>query len=325
MSLTSSQRSQGIRRIPEKDIQKLVGNLCTELPHIVTAFENSVSELKDVIRCAKTDLEEICQKDEIKKITEVKYSYKQLVKTIDAAYEYFDKVDDLFWKLERKTSNVIKDLKNHEDDSFKGLIEDVYITIQECKKKYTIFLECSGEFVRSCNRAEAECKRLEEEAEHKKTVAKAVGGTGAAAVAVGGTVASVLVGVFTFGVGFAVGLPLTIAGTVAATGAATGATALVAHYYGKAAESFREMGRRFKSLQNNMDIIEERITSTHEFVTEIKKMTKISTGKIVIIRELSVVAEQSAKFYRKTTQGLECTAEFKSSYYHKVEQTFVAF
>ena len=306
------------------DVQRFLDDLHTKLPGIAMAFKNSAFEVKGVTRLAKTDLEELCEKDEIKKLTEVKNSYEYLCYTIDAAYEYLDKVDDLFWKLSNKTGDVIKDLENGKSNSIIQLYVSVKTTINDCQVKYALFLERSREFVRSCDRAERECNRLQEEAETKKTVAKAVGGTGAAAVAVGGTVASVLVGVFTFGVGFAVGLPLTVAGTVAATGAATGATVLVAYHYGKAAESFREISRKFKSLQHDMSTVEDKITSIHQFATnqsEIKVMSY--TERIAITRFVKVIVEQSKVFYRETTDGLKQVSEAKISYSRQVRQTFV--
>ena len=310
-------------------IEQFFTDLHSKLPGIANVFNDSVFEVKQLVQEAEYELDEISKSNEVKRVNEVKISFKHLKYTTEAIYTYLDKVDDLFWKIKNKAPTVIQDAEEGNVKSVVQLIVEINQTIQDCKEKCALLLERCREFATSCDRAERECRRLENEAEGKQKIARRVGGAATAGVAAAGTTASVLVGVFTFGVGFAVGLPLTIAATAATTTAAGATTLILSHKYGKAADAFGKLGRRFKRLRSNIDTTQERIDEIMsipginlEFNEQITITITTSTARISLIRILRTTLDESTALYNKTSSGRNITAQCKESLSVKYESIY---
>lgn len=98
-----------------------------------------------------------------------------------------------------------------------------------------------------------------------------MGGTAAAGAVVagtaGGVAASVVAGVFTFGIGTVVGLALTGAASVAAGAGVAATTAVATHLI---AEGFEEAERDFKSLNHSFNDLYSEASSMLETVCQIK-------------------------------------------------------
>ena len=281
-------------------IQQFFTDIHGKLPGIANGFSNSASEVQELANEAEYGLNEIQEWDEVRQVHEVKISHQHLDYTIEAVDTYLDKVDRLFWNLQNKTSGVIQDVERGDFKSAEQLVRDINKTIQDCKRQYAILLERCREFATSCDRAERECRRLEDEAEENQMIARGVGGAATVGVAAAGTTASVLVGVFTFGIGLAIGLPLTIAATATATATAGATTIYLSHKYGKAAESFGKLGRRFQRLRSNIDTTQDRINGimslpgiNFELNEQITITMTTSTERIGLVTILRTTLDES--------------------------------
>ena len=310
-------------------IQQFFTDLHQKLPVISAAFSDSVFEVLELVKEATNDLTEISKCDEVRRVNEVKVSYQHLKYTIEAVYTYLDKVDDLYWKLQGKISAVILDVEQEGFKSVVKLIVEINKTIQDCKVQCAILHDRCKEFASSCGRAERECRRLAREAEDNRTTTQVVGGVTTAVVGAGGIAASVLVGVFTFGVGFAVGLPIAIGATVATTTAGAVTTAVLASQYGEAAEAFKKLGRRFQSLQRNINTTQDTIDKIMrlpginvEFTEHIKITITTKAESLSLLRTLRITLSESIRLYAKTSIGRSTTKEYKESFHGKYDKTF---
>uniref|UniRef100_A0A1X7TT01 Caspase family p20 domain-containing protein n=1 Tax=Amphimedon queenslandica TaxID=400682 RepID=A0A1X7TT01_AMPQE len=315
--------------IPITKIQEFFTDLYTKLPSIANAFGDSASEVKALVKEAKDELDEIRECDEVKQVHEVKVSYEHLNSTMEAVYTYLDKVDDLFWNLKNKTAAVIQDVEKDDFKSVVQLIVEINKTIQDCKEQCALVLERCQEFATSCDRAERECRRLEKEAEKKQLTAQVVGGATTAGVAAGGIAASVLVGIFTVGIGTAIGVPLTLAATAATTGAAAATTIYLSHKYGKAAESFGKISRRFKRLRRNIDTTQDRVTGITSLpginvvLNENVKITCATRAQCSSLTEtLKTTQDESTTLYRETSSGRSIAANSKDSLRDKYQSVY---
>ena len=301
-------------------------DLNEKLPSIASAHKNTASEAKELVGEAQNELSEIRESDKVKKVPAVEESFQHLNDVVHGVHEYIDKVDDLYWKLQKQTPDVIQDLKQGKSEKLKKLIVDIEETIQNCKEKYDLFLDRCKEFTASCDTAERRCRRLQEEAENRKTMTQVGGGVATVGVAVAGTAISIIAGVLTGGIGAAVGLPLT-----AAAATATGATtAVAAHVFGKAAESFRKLSRRFSRLQSNISSVQNKIAeidlSTNEY-THIRSMVRYRMN--MTLTECREVAEEmketeriSKELYPVTTRGLKNVADAAENLRREFNRTF---
>uniref|UniRef100_A0A1X7TUY5 Uncharacterized protein n=1 Tax=Amphimedon queenslandica TaxID=400682 RepID=A0A1X7TUY5_AMPQE len=224
------------------DIQNLERNfekLNDNLPEIAKAFSKSVSEVKELVNEATTELQEIRESHEVKKIPEVKISYQHLKNVSTSVTKYLEKVSELYQALQNKTPGVIQGIKNKDFEESAELfivvtvLKESVTGLQEKKKKQTRARVAGG--------------------------ATTVGAT--VAVGAGGITASIVAGILTGGIGFAVVLPIAIGATAATTVAAGATTAVVSHKYGKAAESFRKLGRRFRCLHKDISTVQDKINA----------------------------------------------------------------
>ena len=166
--------------------------------------------------------------------------------------------------------------------------------------------------------AEMKCKVLARDAKHKKAVGETLAGGAIAAGTAGGVAASVVAGLFTFGIGTIVVLSLTAAGSFAA-GAAVGATtAVVTHVvpdFEELEKNFRSLSIDFKKLlyQDSSKMLEllersnQRLSSLSRFV---ERAQKTQSNEILFKFMLTCLKEQCNK-NAKRTEG--CVEELKKT------------
>ncbi|XP_019851642.1 PREDICTED: uncharacterized protein LOC109581723 [Amphimedon queenslandica] len=310
-------------------IEEFFTDLHSKLPGIANAFGNSASEVKALVQEAKDELDEIRKCNEVRRVHEVKVSYQHLNSTMEAVHTYLDKVDDLFWKIDNKTATVIQDVEEEDFKSVAQLIVEINETIQDCKEQCAVLLERCREFATSCDRAERECRRLENEAEEKQLRARVAGGAATAGVAAAGIAASVLIGVFTAGIGTAIGVPLTVAATAATTTAAGATTIILSHKFGKAAESFGKISRRFQRLRSNINTTQDRVNRimslpgvNFEFNEQISVTISAYGEHFGLVRALRTTQDESTALYHQTSNGLSITANSKDSLREKYQSIY---
>ena len=222
-------------------LREFVGTLRNELSNVCAGIENINGE-------------SYCRKIQI-------YDVKDSIKSVaDSAEVFVDSVDDLYYYCMTTNFSEIK------EDSAKGKMEpllnfivlmDKYL--QQIGIKYQSFRTDCRTAMRECGAAAERCCRLQAEANTKKNVSRVIGGTATTATIVGGTIASVVAGVFTLGIGTAIGLPITAA---AATTVGT-VTHLVAEDYAKMEDVFRSYSTKFSSLLSLAIDIKDKAAFAH--------------------------------------------------------------
>lgn len=316
-------------RVPASasEVQKFFDDLKEKLPLIAAAFNTLISKVKELKTEALDKLKEISASNEVKQVSEVKSSYQHLSETIDTVQTYLDKINGLYEKIKKQAPAAIEDIDNRKFKSTEQLVNDINQIAQDCKLQYTILLERCKEFITSCDKAETVCKGLQEGAESKQYTTKVAGGVTTAAVAAGGITASVLVGIFTFGVGFAVGLPVAIGATVATTTVAGVATAVLASQYGKAAESFRTLSCNFQKLQEDINMVQEEINGINLTINELApiEICSLTTSECkALAKTMKNVLEESKRIYLNVTSGgLRTVTDFKTTFRRKVKESFL--
>lgn len=204
--------------------------------------------------------------DELGNIEELKdtvaRAYESMKESNHAFQEYLDKVNETFGELSVECRAAVP---NSSTQTIDQLIAKMKENIVASEQKYDKFSESNAAFINNCMLAAEECQKFAEEQKTKQTITRVAGGLGTAAVGAAGITTTILVGVFTFGVGFAVGFPLTLAATAAAASAAGITTAAVAHYFGKGAELFKEASVKAGCLQKHASLIQENLKKFQKF------------------------------------------------------------
>ena len=224
-----------------------------------------IEELKEFVDTLRTHLDNICA--DIQKITGERYckeiqiyDVKVSIKSVaDSAVLFVDSVDNLFYYCMETDFSEIK--KNAAENNMVPLQKFVALMDEYLKQigtKYESFRSDCKTAKRECCAAAERCYKLRAEANTKKNASRVIGGTVTSATIVGGTVASIVAGVFTLGIGTAVGLPLTAAASVTAGTV----THFVAKDYAKAENVFRRFSTKFNSLSLALEI-KDKAASVH--------------------------------------------------------------
>ena len=256
---------------------------------LVTAVEEFCSNLSTAVDKALAILQEV-QNEEIKKVYEVKTALHDLIEVVEAAYAFLDKVDDVFYFCQSPSMTAAREGLSREPPDLKRL-NDLMGLLGKCLKaavdKHKAFLDICRKAIKSCDAAAAICARKAKECQNKKTKAKVVGGTTAGALMVagggavgGGVAASVVAGVFTFGIGTVVGLGLTAAagfGLGAASAAAGVGTAVATHYI---ASKYAESEASFRSIRWHFDSILGFAYDVKEGVAQVYTVQQNISGQI---------------------------------------------
>ncbi|XP_019857549.1 PREDICTED: uncharacterized protein LOC109585848 [Amphimedon queenslandica] len=301
------------------DIQRFFATLNQNLPRIAMAFDSSVTETEGLVTEATGGLKEIREHKKVREVHKVKESYESLKNAMEAVHAYLDKVNGLYQTLKDQPQEVVKDIESRDMESTEQLTDKINKILQDSTVQYAVLLECFKEFATNCNDAQHELTRLKEEAElSQRRAAYAAGGT-----AVGGVAASVLVGIFTAGIGAAVGIPLAL--SLGGTAAATTLLLVLAIAFGNTAERFGKMNERierlkqFKEIQN---MIDELNGLTTENIAKVRRMTL--SQRIDFAMKMKSTLEQSMELFNKTSFGLKTAEQIKIDFTNKVEEAFSA-
>ena len=189
------------------------------------------------------------------------------------AFYFVNKIDEFMWYAQdsERMAKVTADVRQGNFGELDLLLRQLSDCLEQAMEYYAIFKE-------SCNQAKRECetgaeicasKSRETRLRKKKTQIKGgvlagAGLSGAAAVAAGGTVASVVAGIFTAGIGTVVGLAVT-AGVTAVTLGGVGTTAaiatvVVANSCDDLLKKFQQLGRAFGMAADSADQLIETVS-----------------------------------------------------------------
>lgn len=283
------------------------------------AFDSSVTETEGLVTEAKDGLKEIREHKEVRDICEVQESYQSLKEAMEEVHTYLEKVNGLYETLkDQPQEEVVEDIQSREMESTEQLTDKINKILEDSTAQYAILAACFDKFSTNCNDAQSELKTCKENAESRqRTAAIAAGGTAA-----GGVAASVIVGLFTAGIGAAIGIPLALGGTAVAT------TVLIvlAIAFGNTAETFGRMYERierlkqFEEIQNMIDELNDLIKK--EDIAKVKRMTLAERTDFAT--KMKSTLGQSMDLFNKTSFGLKTAEQIKIGFANEVDEAFSA-
>jgi len=199
--------------------------------------------------------------DEVsRKVSNVSYCKQDVKRAANSAYVFVDSVDDIYYYGQKtdEIKRIQSKLRNGNSVPLESYISEMEERFANVGRKYQQFIEHCQKAQNSARRTADECRELQNSANLKKNATRAVGGTATAGIAVGGTIASIVAGVFTLGIGTAIGIPLTVA--------ATGVSAAATHFI---AEEFADAERKFRSTSERFERLSSRAFSLHDAVNNL--------------------------------------------------------
>lgn len=296
------------------EVQDYFTRLNETLPLMATAVNKLVSDTKGLVDEATSGLEEICKHSEVKEVYQVKESYRSLSNTVEAVHTFLDKVNELYRLLSEQIPGVIEDIESGRMRSSEQLAAEIERILQDITHHYEILDDCFKDFTTNCNNAQQKLRSLKEEAKTKqKEAALAVGGLAAT-----GAAASVIVGLFTFGIGAAIGTAVTASAATAAT-AALAVVKTIAASIDNTIESFCKMGGRLGNLQ--FKLIQDMVKNVHPATNEkVKRMTLAERTDLAVKMRSSL--EESKRLYSETSSGVKVAEEIKRAFADKVHNVF---
>lgn len=307
---------------PAARLQQYYVSILNSLPAITQSYVAAADDVKILMTSAKTGIEELNQQsgDEIKRLPYVRESYHYFRETNTAVSNFLTSVNALLQKLEG-LDHLRGRLQQGDTNTLIKFTEELRTILNDCHRKYQVFCERSRSFATTCNQAATECDKKYEEEKGKKNITQAVGGTATAAVAAGGLAATILVGVFTAGIGLAVGLPLTIAGTAVAATAAGTTTAVIAHIFQNAAQSFRRIGNTFNRCQREINTVGENLMRINNQTQEwYQNMPMGWSQRKEITTTITAIYQKVTETREVTRDAIRCTREIETVN-NKITQT----
>ena len=274
---------------------------------------------------------------EIQAIYKVKDALHCLTLVVEAAYEFLDKVDDIFYYCQGDSmEDAIQGLSCSPPElkPLRDLLGLLGKSLEMAESKYSELVKACDVAKERCNEAAKMCACQIKDSQVKKGVAKGVGGTaagltlaGGTAAATGGVVAggvaiSAVAGAFTFGIGTIVGLGVTalVVGVVGVSGVAAGvgtavATDRIAKKYQKSEDNFRRCAAKFDTLLGFAYDLKEGVAQVHTMqVNILAKVNNVkdSTDKenIALIKDTLKRLEEACTDTYATTSA--CRDEVKS-------------
>ena len=270
---------------------------------------------KEVLDFSKKVLQAVKEAahEEIQDICQVREGLHHLALVVELAYEFLDKVDDIFYYCQSDSmKDAIRELSCSLPDlsPLHNLLSLLEKSLEMAESKYLELVEACNVASQSFHEAAEMCARTCKvtDSQKKKRITKGVGGTVAgvtlaegAAAAAGGVVAGgvVIAGALTFGVGTIVGLGVTAAvasGVIGVGGglAAGVRTAVAIHRIAKkfqeSEDNFRRIRAEFDALLGFAYDLKEAVAQVHTMQVNISanvKYVKDSTDKenIALIKE----------------------------------------
>ena len=274
---------------------------------------------------------------EIQAIYEVKDALHRLTLVVEAAYEFLDIVDDIFYYCQSKSmKDAIQGLSCSPPDlnPLRDLLSLLGNPLEMAESKYSELVKACDVAKERCNEAAKMCACKKKDSQVKKGVTKGVGGTvagvtlaggtaaAAGGIAAGGVAISAVAGAFTFGVGALVGLGITAVavGVVGVSGVAAGvgtavATDRIAKKYQKSEDTFRRYGAKFDTLLGFANELKEGVAQIHTMQVNISAKVnnvKDSTDKdnIALIKDTLKRLKKACTDTYVTTSA--CRGEVKS-------------
>ena len=190
---------------------------------------------------------------ELRKSISVSSLKDSVMELLSKARKFFDAIDDLFYYCMDEDFDPIKtSFLNGDGKLLCGFVARMADYLRFICEAHQQFNESCDDVKRQCEEAGDNCAKFQAKQSTRKKATRIGGGIVTATTLVGGVGASVVAGVFTFGIGTVVGLAAT-AGVVAATGAAGTGSATITHltskHFKKSEEAFRRYGSNFASLK----------------------------------------------------------------------------
>ncbi|XP_019857556.1 PREDICTED: uncharacterized protein LOC109585852 [Amphimedon queenslandica] len=294
--------------VPAFKVKNFFEDITEKLPNIAKAFNNSVTDTKELVSEATEGLKVIRKHKKVREVYQVKESYRSLSKATEAVHTYLDKVNGLYQLLSEQTPDVMEDIESGELKSTEKFAAEIEEILKNSSYDYEILRDCFKEFATNCDNAQIELTRLKKQAQFIQATAAAGG------LAAGGIAASLLVGVFTAGIGAAVGVPLTLAATA---GTATGvAIALKFHI---TAATFRKMNERLEKLRQ-IERMQYLLNEIHLTNKQIKKMTPDECKNLA--ETMRSILKESIRLYNEISRGLEIAEGIKVAFSSEVDSTF---
>ena len=224
--------------------------------------------------------------EEIKGHYQVKTALCDLKLVAETAHTFLGKADDMFHYCQGSAMAAAKEGLDCSPPNLRplcDLINLMRVSLAMVEQQCLELLDAYNRVIESCNAAADVCDNKGREYRNKKGAARGIGGTAAGALmaAGGGAVAtgvaaSVVAGVFTFGIGTIVGLGLTAATGIGLGAAGTAAgvgTAVATHYiaskYAKIKASFRRIREQFETLLGYATGLREGVAELHTLLEHI--------------------------------------------------------
>ena len=232
----------------------------TVLKTAVSLIENDklVNRTKELVNGVKTQVEDVknaVERANYNKLrqeissTSITDSVKDVVYT---AEKYVGSVYDLYYYCPKTDFTKIKHAFEKGDNKpleiFIARMDDFLRKIGKAHEEFSD--ACKAAKVQ-CDDAAEICYKLQGKEKAKKQVTAGVGAVGTVASVATGTAASVVIGIFTGGIGTVLGIVGTIAATTAVSVGTAGGTILLYREFKEAEESFRSHGRKFMDLKNS--------------------------------------------------------------------------
>jgi len=275
---------------------------------------------------------------EIQAMYKVKDAQHHLTLVVEVAYEFLDKVDDIFYYGQSDSmEEAIRELSCSPPDlnPVRDLLSLLGNSLEKAESKYSELVEACNVAKESCREAAEMCACKVIDSQKKKGITKGVGGTaagvslatGTAAAATGGVVAggivfSAVAGSLTFGIGAIVGLAvtgavasgITLGGLAAGVGTAV-ATHSIAKKYQESEDNFRRIQAEFDGLLGFAYKLKEGVAHVH--TTQVNISAKVDAVKgntdkknIALIKETLKRLEKACTDTYATTSA--CRDQVKS-------------
>lgn len=237
--------------------------VCKAIPEIVSAAVQLVANLKEcnvLIQALKDFLAKVDELKDVENETRnhVRNVIDELKVAVSKFYLFVQTVDDVFWygHDNARRTRIKKGIKRGNYGDLLDFTDLLSLSLAEAKAYYLKSMQAFETVKTTSLDGAKHCRIKAQEAESKQRTTKAVGGTVAAgaiaAGTAGGIAASVVAGIFTFGIGAVVGLSLTAVGAIIA-GAAVGtgvgvATHFVASDLQEVEALFSDLNKSFKDV-----------------------------------------------------------------------------
>ena len=213
------------------------------------AIETLSQKMTRCVDNAIAKVDEI-QHSKVKQASRVRPCFQQFRIAVENASSFVERFHDFtfYCSREDRMTKVLTAVRGYDFEPLEELIDQLQRCLAQAVQFYWEFEEAYNNSSKNSSDKAAECKHQAIKARNKKRATRAIGGAAAAGALGGGIALSVVVGVFTFGIGTAVGLGVT-AGALGAGGVATSVvTGVIAKDFNDAEKAFRELSRIFDSL-----------------------------------------------------------------------------